>query len=227
MSNIAERIEEIESEHGVSVKVTGGGKGWTANAWKDGEIVQTAKATSKAEAVEVLAAALEESDEDDEAGDIEEIEGCADECQSSESAFCQCKCEGMNHGALVGRKAPATMIGPKPCKCGCGELTKRTFVAGHDARYHGLLALRKWAAEQGLTGDDESLRKAKAAAMRKAARERRAEQRAAEAEAVKSAPTSSPKRTRKVRAQVAEQVDTDLRAILDPAGTKVIDDLPF
>ena len=188
--SIAQVIEQIEAEHGVEVEVTGGGKGWKASA--DGG--ETYKGTSKIEALLALETALndgmasvDEAEEDAEIADIEEIEGCAEECQSSESDFCQCKCGGQNHGALVGRKAPAVQIGKKYCKCGCGETTNRTFVPGHDARYHGLQVLFAWAKEQGLTGTEEELRKARAAAVRKVARERRAQQRAeaaAKAEAV-------------------------------------------
>lgn len=186
MADIQTLIEEIEETHGVTVEVTGGGKGWKASA-DGGEEV---KATSKAGALEALKAHLDaemESVNEAEDADIEEIEGCADECQSSTSAFCQCKCDGLNHGALVGRKAPVVQIGKKPCKCGCGETTNRTFVPGHDARFHGLQRLNDWATENGVTGTEEELRKAKAAAVRKAARNRRAQQRAefaARAEAV-------------------------------------------
>lgn len=135
-TEIAERIEEIEAEFGVEIEITGGGRGWTAT---DGE--HTAKATSKADAIEALVALLE-ADEDNEAEAGEEIEGCSVECQSSTSTVCQCACDGDNHGTLVGSKARVVSLGEKPCRCGCGGTTKREFVAGHDARFAVMEAAR-------------------------------------------------------------------------------------
>jgi hypothetical protein len=193
MATLNEQIEGMVEDFGVEVEVTGGGKGWTAKA--EGEDISlNIKAASKADAIQLLRVALSDAvakqdGDEDEIGDEDE-DACSEECQSSTSAFCQCKCGGILHGAMVGNKGKAVMIGDKPCKCGCGQTTKRTFVAGHDAKYHGLVALRAWAKAEGLTGTDEELRKAKAAAMRKAARERRAAKRAdvkVKAEAVAAA----------------------------------------
>lgn len=135
---IAERIEEVETEFDVEITVTGGGRGWTASADGSfgGEPI-TAKATSKADAIEALADLLEanrDADTDD-AEPGEEFEGCSDECQSSTSSVCQCKCDGENHGSALGSKARVVSLGEKPCRCGCGGITKREFVAGHDARF--------------------------------------------------------------------------------------------
>lgn len=179
-TEIQDHIDAIEDEFNVEVVITGGGRGWTASV--DGGAV--AKATSKMAALTALYDMLEDMNGGDSTDQDEDPDGefegeCSDECLSSQSAFCQCKCNGINHGMGAGRKSPAVMVGPKPCKCGCGETTKRTFVPGHDARYHGLVALTKWAKDNGITGSEEELRKAKASAVRKAARERRAAQRKA------------------------------------------------
>jgi hypothetical protein len=214
------------------LRVTGGGRGWTATTTFRGEQV-SATATSKLAAAEALydrftAGDFTEADADnDPLSDDLDFEGmtegeaaqCVAECVTSIRPFCECRCDGKNHGAMHGASAP-TMLGPKPCKCGCGQTTNRTFVPGHDARYHGLVALREWAEANGQTGTDEELRKAKAAAMRKAARERRAAKRAevkVKAEAVAKA--VQPKRTRRVRP--TNQTPK--------AGIKVrvADDLPF
>lgn len=65
---------------------------------------------------------------------------CPGECMISEQEICNCSCGGRNHGILhrilTGATRPPTMFGPKPCLCGCGGITKRRFVPGHDARYH-------------------------------------------------------------------------------------------
>lgn len=184
MANItaAERIEEIEAEYGVEVEVTGGGKGWTAKATYEGTDLMSVKLDSKMGVLSLLDNSLQEWANTDEADALagEEIEGCSDECQSSTSNICQCACGGDNHGigVVIANRKPTVVVGEKPCKCGCGQTTKRTFVPGHDARYHGLVALREWAKAEGLTGTDEDLRKAKAASLRKAARVRRAAARA-------------------------------------------------
>lgn len=172
------------------LEVTGGGKGWKATTTVDGE-VYFAKGASKLAAAENLYDVIKNRTvAEDDPADVEEVEGCAAECQSSESAFCRCACGGANHGALVGRTEPVVLVGDKLCACGCGEFTKRTYVPGHDARHHGLLKLVEWAEANGVlnpnddpTGYTETeiagARKAKAAAVRKAARERRAKLRAA------------------------------------------------
>lgn len=207
----------------VEVEVTGGGRGWTAttNVY-DSDV--SAKATSKVGALEALLALVQKRVDEEEGDESngEEIEGCGDECQNSSSAFCQCKCGGEGHGAALG-KSGAIMIGSKPCKCGCGESTKRTFVPGHDARYHGLVALREWAKATGTTGSDEDLRKAKAAALRKAARERRAVQRAKlAAKAAESFKTIAPKPGKSRKRQA-------LALNMTAHGPAIIaaDDLPF
>lgn len=205
------------------LEVTGGGRGWTATTTADGE-VYSAKGTSKLGAAEALYQMFKDGKNVEPDEDIEEIEGCADECQSSESDFCRCKCGGINHGALVGRKAPVVQIGKKLCKCGCGETTNRTFVPGHDARFHALEALTAWAEANGVTGTEEQLRKAKAAAVRKAARERRAKQRAAAtkaAEKVAKTVKAKPAKSKTRKSGLALNMGSKGPAIIST------DDLPF
>ena len=171
---------QITDEFGADndLEVTGGGRGWTATTTIDGE-VYTAKGTSKVGAAEALYEAIKAAnpvvtaESDDEAG--EEFEKCRLECQMSERDECQCSCEGANHGAGlgVGRRVHAVPVTNKFCQCGCGEITKRRFVPGHDARYH----FAQKAAALGLTADE--LRKANKAASNKAASEKRRAQRAA------------------------------------------------
>lgn len=235
--NIADVLAAFVDEFGEEPVVTGGGKGWSAR-FHGGF---SAKGTSKVAAIEALTEVLraeEESHaEEDEAEvtldgpqDGEEME-CSEECQSSQSDYCQCKCDGAMHGIAYGRRESTVAIGEKPCKCGCGETTKRLYVPGHDARHHAELALRKWAAEQGLpvqTAEDlEAARKAKKAAVRKVARDRRATQRAevkAKAEEVaKSIVAKQPKR-RKATSPAGTKGLSDLLSLTDsPKG----DDLPF
>lgn len=68
---------------------------------------------------------------------------CSGECIVSESPTCKCECQGNNHGlvhALVGGVRPnPVVLGPKPCACGCGGITQRKYVPGHDARHHAAL----------------------------------------------------------------------------------------
>jgi hypothetical protein len=177
-NEFAERLEEVEQDAGVTIEVTGGGKGWTARTVSGLGGEQTFKATSKMAALEGLADLLDTEDEEAEPG--EEIEGCSDECQSSTSNICQCACQGENHGVGVNLSKPIVVVGDKPCKCGCGMTTKRTFVPGHDARYHGLMGLMEWwdGQDSDKPFNEAEARKAKASALRKAARERRAAQRA-------------------------------------------------
>lgn len=227
---IADLIEELEGEFGVEIEVTGGGRGWAATATEDGVAVDVAKESSKLSALQVLqdglAAWQMNGNQSLEEIEAEEIEGCSDECQSSESAFCQCACDGANHGANITRTEPflLVVIGNKPCKCGCGEITKRQFAAGHDARYHGLVALREWAVANSVTGTDEELRKAKAASLRKAARERRAAKRAGEqviAEAmIATIKADSRPSAKQVAANVAVAKETE-------AALEGLDSLPF
>ena len=151
MTQIAERIEELEESFGVEIEVTGGGKGWTAKATQDGNDIDIAKATSKAEAIEALANGLAAWDLNGNQT-LAELEGeaegeeseCSAECQSSQSNICQCKCDGANHGIALGaaRLYTPVMLGDKPCRCGCGQITKREFVAGHDARFATMQAAK-------------------------------------------------------------------------------------
>lgn len=210
---------QITDEYGSDndMEVTGGGRGWTATTTIDGTEV-SAKGTSKVDAAEALLAeakrlSLLNLDLTDEDMTEAEFEQCVAECVGSIRPYCECKCGGQNHGAAHGAAAP-TLIGKKECACGCGEITQRRFVPGHDARYHARIALREWAAENGVTGSEEELRKAKAAALRKAARTRRAAKRAEvkanEAKVAKKAEevakTIQPKRpTAKVLATRAKQ----------------------
>lgn len=127
------------------LEVTGGGRGWTATTTLRGEII-SAKGTSKLGAAEALydavaAAAVRPATDDDEPeGEMElpaEFDGvCSLECMGSRSKYCDCRCEGANHGKGVGAAFVPVAIGPKPCACGCGEPTNRQFKAGHDARFH-------------------------------------------------------------------------------------------
>lgn len=188
------------------LEVKGGGRGWTATTTRKGRVL-TAKGTSKVAAAEALyeeakRVATLELDLTDEDMTEAEFENCVSECVGSPRLFCECKCGGRNHGLMGGvKREEIVLLGEKQCACGCGQTTNRTYVPGHDARHHGLLKLREWATANGQTGTDEELRKAKAAAMRKAARERRAALRAevkAKAEAVAKAVAPKPaKQTRK------------------------------
>lgn len=172
-NEIQDRIDEIEAEFEVEIEIAGGGRGWTASV--DGSA--SAKGESKMAALALLENSLidlrDEGDTKDPDFDLESE--CSAECQTSTSDYCECKCGGANHPGLK-----VVPVGDKPCKCGCGQTTKRLFVPGHDARYHALEALKVWAAANGIADLDEA-KKAKAAGQRKAARERRAEKRAAQA----------------------------------------------
>lgn len=172
---IKDLIEEIESEFEVEIEVTGGGRGWTATA--DGEDL-SCKAESKGMALALLRNTLQDRADEGESEIDESVEGCAAECQTSESAYCQCNCAGQNHGALVNPDQIVVVIGQKRCACGeCDLTTKRTYAPGHDATHSAKLALIAWAKAAGITDLDEA-RKAKRAAQRKAARDRRAVRRA-------------------------------------------------
>lgn len=197
------------------LEVTGGGRGWTATTTINGKVL-SAKGTSKVDAASALydeakrlhLLSLDLTDEDMTEGEFEQ---CVAECVGSIRPYCECKCDGRNHGAMHGAAAPV-LIGKKECACGCGQTTQRRFVPGHDARYHARIALAEWAKENGVTGSEEELRKAKAAALRKAARERRAAKRAvAKARVEEVIPTIAPvtekvTRTRKPKEQVADQL---------------------
>jgi hypothetical protein len=163
----AERIEEIEAEYGVEITVTGGGKGWTAEAVDDEGIILRVKADSKMGVLSLLDNSLQEQESTGEAEADEDEDGCSEECQNANpNSPCTCKCGGRNHPGN-----DVVVFGPKPCRCGCGEITKRRFVAGHDARFH----FAERARALGLTADAlranlKRERNAKSAAARKAKR---------------------------------------------------------
>lgn len=222
VATITELVEEAESTYEVEIEITGGGRGWTATA---GEV--TAKATSKAGALEALVVALDAAEAEAEPG--EEIEGCSDECQSSQSNICQCACGGENHGigVTVKDRKPTVVVGEKPCRCGCGQTTKRTFVPGHDARFHALMALKEWWDQSDHDGpfDEAKASKEKKAAVRKIARERRATKRAAdkavqeEAAAKMIASIKAPARKSKAQAKANTKVQAET--------AEALGDLPF
>jgi len=177
---IAAMVEEITEQYGVEVEITGGGKGWTATATDEQGTEHTAKAESKMIALEALSNRLDEREEAEEAEDMAEFdeESCSAECQSANpNTPCSCKCGGANHPKAS--SGEVVVVGPKPCKCGCGQITNRAFFPGHDARYH--FAQRAVAAGMDVEvyrANLKAVRNAVAAAKR---RERRA---AAKAEAV-------------------------------------------
>lgn len=162
-------ISEIEDEYGVEVEVRGGGKGWTATA--TGDKVTTVKADNKATALSLLSNSLQEGEgEDVEDAEEVDLDGCSEECQNANpNSPCTCKCGGANHPG-----SDVVVFGPKPCRCGCGEITKRRYVPGHDARHH--FALR--AAAAGL--DVEAFRAQLKAERNKVAAAKRREKRAAD-----------------------------------------------
>lgn len=167
--NYAEIIEGIEAEYGVEIEVRGGGRGWTAIATMESGKTLTVQSDSKGEVLSLLDNSLQENESDVE-DLMEAVENgeCSIECISANpSSPCNCRCGGANH------PGHAVVIGPKPCKCGCGEITKRLFVAGHDARYH----FAQRAAAEGLSVED--YRKALKVERNKVAAAKRREQRAA------------------------------------------------
>ena len=115
-----------------------------------------------------------------------EQELCARQCQGSSGDYCECPCDGANHGISYGgpRKAHfaplAAAKGTKLCACGCGETTQRTYRPGHDARHHAAIKRQRLADELGITL--EALPAAIKARKAEAAREKRAEKRAAQKE---------------------------------------------
>lgn len=164
-------INEITDLAGLVPEITGGGRGWKASIGT-GLNATVAKGTGKVAALEALLEILQ-SDETDAP---EEDESCnSAECQASVSPECSCRCRGAFHGtATAGRlKSLPVAVGNKPCACGCGEITQRRFVPGHDARYHTALK----AAEAGLSVEDYRASLKTQANDRAAARRR--EQRAA------------------------------------------------
>lgn len=152
------------------LEVTGGGKGWTATTTLDGEEI-TAKGQSKMGAALALFNLLDDmagQADEDEAEEVD-LDGCSEECQNANpNSPCTCKCGGANHPG-----SDVVVFGPKPCRCGCGEITKRRYVPGHDARHH--FALR--AAAAGM--DVEAFRAQLKAERNKVAAAKRREKRAA------------------------------------------------
>jgi len=170
--DIVDLIESIEADYDVEVEVTGGGRGWTATATDEDGDTFTGKDTSKVGALQTLVAILTEGVEEEDEDEADEDE-CSEECRKATSRYCSCKCAGVHH-----RGANPVWVGPKPCKCGCGETTKREFVAGHDARYHAAQALAAEAKRRGLTVEqtkaalkvEANARKAEKARARRAAK---------------------------------------------------------
>lgn len=98
---------------------------------------------------------------------------CNGECMLSEKDICDCRCDGANHGIIFGLQGAAivpTLYGDKQCLCGCGGITKRRFVPGHDARYHAAQKrAAKEAAEGATTAPERAIVAAVAPKTRKAA----------------------------------------------------------
>lgn len=221
------------------LEVTGGGKGWTATTTRRDGTVASAKGTSKLGAAEALYdlfkngelagdRLVDNDDLDFEDMSEGEIAQCVAECIDSVTRYCACKCNGRNHGAGAGEARTFTAtLGRKLCLCGCGGETQRQYVPGHDARHHGLIKLRAWATTNGIAGTDEELRKAKAAAARKAARERKAARKAAEAakvaEVVAQVAAGAETEAKVKKARKGPKALSDLLNIGSPRG----DDLPF
>jgi hypothetical protein len=173
-----ERIEsfrvEVEKKYGVGIEVTGGGRGWRAEATDaEGVIFRPLhSSTSKMDALITISNALDDMDVngEDEPEDDFDMESCSAECQSANpNSPCSCKCGGANHPKADG--GSVVVMGEKQCACGCGQVTKRRYVAGHDARHH--FALRAEAA--GMTVEEyrkvlKAGRNAEAAAKRREAR---------------------------------------------------------
>lgn len=180
---IAAFIEEMQDEFEVEVEVTGGGKGWTATA-DDGT---EAKASSKMLALEALHNRLDENraEVEDEPEDEDfDLEGeCSEICQKAKpGSVCTCKCGGVHHPKSADG-SEAVVLGPKPCKCGCGQITKRAFVAGHDAAFH----FAERARANGFDDPAEYKKALKVERNKKAAAKRREQRAEAKALAVKIA----------------------------------------
>ena len=178
---IEKMLENIVGITGENPEITGGGKGWTATA---GE--HTGKGTSKDEAIKALMLVVAKAETGFDEGDMSEgeIAKCVAECVESQRPYCECKCGGTNHGTgpnglILVKGTFARQIGPKECLCGCGGLTDRTFVPGHDARYHAAQKTAAGAAAAGVGIDEYAAqrtaeRKTAANAKAKARREARA-----------------------------------------------------
>lgn len=143
---VEEVLNAITDTYGIpqnAVEFGGGGKGQTATTTSG--IILTGRGSSRLAAARDLQRQVAEvyatAPDGDVEGDFEgmtegEAERCVAECMTSQSDYCECKCDGANHGATSGRKTPAIRLGRKTCACGCGLETQRRFVPGHDARFH-------------------------------------------------------------------------------------------
>ena len=115
------------------------------------------------------------------------ITPCVGECMEGRSDVCDCRCLGANHGlARLGllptwgevKALQPVRFGPKECLCGCGGLTDRKFVPGHDARFHAAQNRTRRAAAAGisleeLAEQDKEAARARSRASRAARREAR------------------------------------------------------
>lgn len=175
-STFAERLEEVQQAHGVTIEVTGGGRGWTAKALLPDK-TYAVKADSKLGVLSLMDNSLQEFDLErpDDMSDAE-FERCIGECVNSKAPYCRCKCGGANHGIGHEKRGFAAVIEPKRCLCGCGGTTQRLFVPGHDARYHARQALEARAKAAGRTvAEQVAADKASKNAARKARRAARKE----------------------------------------------------
>ena len=153
-------------------------------------------------AIRVVFAGLDVFEEDDDRapGPVWEDQGgmpvlvsitpCVGECMQGRSDVCDCRCMGANHGLMrIGSLGSPTWseiealrpvpFGPKPCLCGCGGLTDRKFVPGHDARFHAMQDRIRRASAAGISL--EELAEADTQARKERVRARKAERRAARA----------------------------------------------
>jgi len=138
----------IVDETGEYPTYSGGGTGWTATV---GDL--SAKATSKAGAAEALVdLVLGRRDLRVKKTKAMKAAGihCNSECMGSVRLICECSCGGQNHGGGNARTWAVTVVGAKECLCGCGQITERRFVPGHDARFHAAERLTEGAKEAGL-----------------------------------------------------------------------------
>lgn len=216
---------QITDEFGADndMKVTGGGRGWTASTTLNGATVQ-AKGTSKLDAAnrlyEQIKASFREVLEPDE-GDFEgmspgEAARCVAECMTSIKPYCECRCDGANHGAGAGIKA--ILLVSKECACGCGGITNRRFVPGHDARFHAAEKARA----AGFSSVEEFRVKQKADRNARAATKRRAKRAAIKAGAAKVAEAVKEGRLAPKPVRIRPTNQTPARGFV-----KHNDDLPF
>lgn len=183
---LSDLSEAVASIAGDAPEISGGGRGWTATV---GEI--TVKASSKEEALTQLlaqakAAGLEQGDMSD-----GEFARCVVECVDSIRPYCECKCQGANHGVgaaglVMTTGRTATPLRPKACLCGCGGVTFRRFMPGHDAAYHAKQKMEAAAAAAGLTVEQytDARNRAKKSIINERTRAKRAAKKAAALAAV-------------------------------------------